>query len=125
MIQQSTCPAQSDETERFSWVLIFKTDRARPIGAIAKTGAQAYRVKMLMRGVKAFRNSSKSVELGQRYRSRDSNFLGRTGDVWVVEDLFTASDSMPYAKLAAEADPSLSKTLSIAALIDRRRFLPA
>jgi hypothetical protein len=43
----------------------------------------------------------------------------------VVEDLFTASDAMPYAKLVAEADPSLSKTLSIAALIDRRRFLPA
>jgi hypothetical protein len=42
----------------------------------------------------------------------------------VVEDLFTASDAMPYAKLAAEADPSLRKTLSIAALIDRRRFLP-
>jgi len=45
--------------------------------------------------------------------------------VWVVEDLFIASDGMPYAKLAAEADPSLSKTLSIAALIDRRRFLLA
>jgi hypothetical protein len=80
---------------------------------------------MSMRGLKAFRNSSKSVELGQRYRSRDSNFLGRAGDVWVVEDLFVASDGMSYAKLAAEADLSLSKTLSIAALIDRRRFLPA
>jgi hypothetical protein len=43
----------------------------------------------------------------------------------VVEDLFSASDAMPYAKLTAEADPSLSKTLSIAALIDRRRFIPA
>jgi hypothetical protein len=43
----------------------------------------------------------------------------------VVEDLFIASDGMSCAKLAAEADPSLSKTLSIAALIDRRRFLPA
>ena len=91
---------------------------------MAKTDAQDYRVKMSMFGLKPFRNSSKSVEVGQRYRSRHSNFLGRTGDVWVVEDLFTASDAMPYAKLAAEADPSLSKTLSIAALIDRRRFLP-
>ena len=80
---------------------------------------------MSMRSFKAFRSSSKSVEVGQRYRSRHSNFLGRAGDVWVVEGLFTASDAMPYAKLAAEADPSLSKTLSVAALIDRRRFLPA
>jgi hypothetical protein len=76
-------------------------------------------------GFKAFRSSSKPVEAGQRYRSRHSNFLGRAGDVWVVEDVFTASDATPYAKLAAEADPSLRKTLSIAALIDRRRFLPA
>jgi hypothetical protein len=51
--------------------------------------------------------------------------LGRAGDVWVIGDLFIASDGMSYAKLAAEVDPSLSKTLSIAALIDRRRFLPA
>ena len=80
---------------------------------------------MSMRRLKAFRGSSKSVEAGQRYRSRDTNFLGRAGDVWVVEDVSTASDAMPYAKLAAEADPSLRKTLSIAALIDRRRFLPA
>jgi hypothetical protein len=80
---------------------------------------------MSMPGFKAFRSSSKPVETGQRYRFRASNFLGRTGDVWVVEDLFTTRDAMPYAKLAAEADPSLHKTLSIAALIDRRRFLPA
>jgi len=92
---------------------------------MAKTDAEDYRAKMSLFGLKAFRSSSKSVEVGQRYRSRHANFLGRTGDVWVVEDLFTASDAMPYAKLAAEADPSLSKTLSIAALIDRRRFLPA
>ena len=92
---------------------------------MAKTSAQDYRAKMFMFGLKAFRSSSKSVEVGQRYRSRHSNFLGRAGDVWVVEDLFTARDAMLYAKLAAETDPSLSKTLSIAALIDRRRFLPA
>ena len=78
-----------------------------------------------MLGLKAFRSSSKSVEVGQRYRSCHSNFLGRAGDIWVVEDLFTASDAILYAKLAAEVDPSVSKTLSIAALIDRRRFLPA
>ena len=77
-----------------------------------------------MPGLMAFRSSSKSVEVGQRYRSRHANFLGRAGDVWVVEYLFTATDAMLYAKLAAETDPSLSKTLSIAALIDRRRFLP-
>ena len=105
-------------------MITFNTDRARPIGAIAKTLAQEYRAKMSTRGLKAFRSSSKSVEVGQRYCSRHSNSLGRAGDVWVVEDLFIASDGMPYAKLAAEADPSLSKTLSIAALIDRRRFLP-
>jgi hypothetical protein len=116
---------QSDETDRFRSAITFKTDRPRPIGAMAKTDAQDYCVKMSTFGLKAFRNSRKSVEVGQRYRSRHSNFLGRTGDVWVVEDLFTASDAMPYAKLAAEADPSLSKTLSVAALIDRRRFLPA
>jgi hypothetical protein len=116
---------QSDETDRFRSVITFHTHRARPIGAIAKSGAQDYRTKMSMRGLKTFRSSSKSVEVGQRYRSCHANFLGRAGDVWVVEDLFTASDAMPYAKLAAEADPSLSKTLSIAALIDRRRFLPA
>jgi len=92
---------------------------------MAKTDAQDYRAKMSMFGLMAFRNSNKPVGVGQRYRSCHANFLGRTGDVWVVADLFTASDAMPYAKLAAEADPSLSKTLSIAALIDRRRFLPA
>src|SRR5258708_20260450 len=92
---------------------------------MAKTSAQDYRAKMFMFSLKAFRSSSKSVEVGQRYRSRHSNFLGRAGDVWVVEDLFIASDAMPYAKLAAGAAPSPTKTLSIAALIDRRRFLPA
>jgi hypothetical protein len=94
-----------------------------PIGPMAKTDAQDYHAQMSMFGLKAFRKQS--VEVGQRYRACHSNFLGRAGDVWVVEDLFTASDAMPYAKLAAETDPSLSKTLSIAALIDRRRFLPA
>jgi hypothetical protein len=69
----------------------------------------------------AFKHSS--VEAGEQYRDSLPGLFGALGIVWVVQDVFTGSDGMIYARLASAADTSQRKTLSVAVLGDRRRFV--
>jgi hypothetical protein len=66
----------------------------------------------------------RSIEPGQRYRPPGVGFLGRPSDVWVVEDVFTASDAVSYARIALVTDRTRRKTLSLTVLSDPRQFLP-
>ena len=63
------------------------------------------------------------IESHQRYREVGSGYLGKVPRVWVIEETFTKeADGLAYALLTCEHDPSMRKTLSVAALGDRRRF---
>ena len=64
------------------------------------------------------------VAPGQHFRSSAAGYLGRPGEVWIVEQVFTGTDALPYARLVSGADPSRHKTLSLAVLSDQRQFLP-
>jgi hypothetical protein len=69
------------------------------------------------------RSNTGNVAVGQRYRETRSGFLGRTGPVWSVVNVFTGTDGLQYARLVCEADPSLEKSISTAILADKRRFV--
>ena len=69
------------------------------------------------------RSNPGNVDAGQRYRETRPGFLGRTGPVWSVVNVFTGTDGLQYARLVSEADPSLEKSISAAVLADKRRFL--
>jgi len=69
------------------------------------------------------RNNPGNVDAGQRYRETRSGFLGRTGPVWSVVNVFAGTDGVRYARLVCEAEPSLEKSISTAILADKRRFL--
>ena len=64
------------------------------------------------------------VAAGQRFRDVERNIFGGPGSVWIVEHLQTGIDGLAYAQVVSAADPSVRKTLSIAILTDRRRFVP-
>jgi hypothetical protein len=68
-------------------------------------------------------NNPGDPSAGQCYREKRSGFLGRNGPVWSVVKVFTGTDGLQYARLVCEADPSLEKSISTAALADKRRFL--
>ena len=63
------------------------------------------------------------VRVGQRYREVGTSFLGSPTPLWVVEDIFTSTDSLTYVRLMNVADSSLRKTLSTKALTDRQRYV--
>ena len=65
---------------------------------------------------------TRTVEIGEQFQELGIGYLGKRSAVWVVEETFTNSDELPYAKLICSSDASLQKTLSIAVLADRRRF---
>jgi hypothetical protein len=62
------------------------------------------------------------ITIGQRYREVQSRAFGRPGQEWVVEALFTGTDGIEYASLVRASEPPERKTLSLAALDDRRQF---
>jgi hypothetical protein len=68
------------------------------------------------------RMGARSVAIGEQVQELGIGYLGKRAPVWVVEETFTKADERHYAKLICAADASLQKTLSIAALADRRRF---
>ena len=59
---------------------------------------------------------------GHRYRDIFPGVFGPSNTEWTVEDVFTATDGMEYARLSCANDPTQLKTLSLAVLADRRRF---
>jgi hypothetical protein len=42
---------------------------------------------------------------------------------WVVERVFSSTDSLRYAWLVNAADPTLRKTLALDVLMDRQRYV--
>jgi hypothetical protein len=63
------------------------------------------------------------IQKGQRCREVRLSMFGRPGPEWIVEALFTGADGIEYSRLVRASDPSQRKTLSVAALCDRRRFV--
>jgi hypothetical protein len=65
------------------------------------------------------------IEVGQHYQEPGRGYLGRPAPIWVVEAVFNnAVDALGYARVACTAEPSLRKTIALAVLGDRRRFVP-
>ena len=60
---------------------------------------------------------------GQRYRDIGRGVFGASALQWVVETVFTGVDGVAYAHLVCITDRSQRKTLSLAVLGDRRRFV--
>ena len=67
--------------------------------------------------------ASITLNSGDRLREVASQRFGRVGPEWIVEDTFVGTDGVEYAKVALAVDMSHRKTLSIAVLTDRRRFM--
>lgn len=65
------------------------------------------------------------LKAGDRLRETAGQLYGRIGAEWVVEDIFVGTDGIEYARLVRASDASDRKTLSIAVLTDRRRFMRA
>jgi hypothetical protein len=66
-----------------------------------------------------------AIEIGRRFQEAQRGYLGKPAPLWIVEDVFrTPVDALGYARLTCVADPTQRKTLSVAVLSDRRRFLP-
>ncbi len=49
--------------------------------------------------------------------------FGQPQPEWIVENVYRVSDGIEHARLISAADPRECKTLSLAALRDRRRFV--
>lgn len=64
------------------------------------------------------------IDIGQRFRPTGDGPFGRPQAIWRVINSFEGTDGMAYAHLISEADPSASKTVSIAALMDKRLYRP-
>lgn len=67
--------------------------------------------------------SQMNIEVGQRFRDLRLNAFGapcRT--VWVVDRVWHGPDGHDYAQLVRESNPDTRKTISTAALVDRRLY---
>jgi hypothetical protein len=67
--------------------------------------------------------ADQSIRLGQRVREAQSALFGRSAPEWMVQDVFTGTDGVSYARIALVSDLSYSKTLSTTMLSDRHRFV--
>lgn len=68
--------------------------------------------------------SRQPIARGARYRDVQMTVFGQPQPEWIVEDVYRVSDGIEHARLVSAADPGERKTLSLAALRDRRRFVP-
>lgn len=58
--------------------------------------------------------------IGQRYRNLDVAW----NSIWIVEAIYTGTDSIEHALLRSDADRTLCKTLSLSVISDPTRFMP-
>jgi hypothetical protein len=65
----------------------------------------------------------KEVQVGQCYREVDTSFIGSSMALWSIERVFVGTDSFHYAWILNAADRTSRKTLSLAVLGDRRRYV--
>ena len=63
------------------------------------------------------------VNAGQRFHEAQDTLFGHPPPDWVVDDAFIGTDGKEYARVHAASDPHERKTLSTAALRDKRRFV--
>lgn len=68
--------------------------------------------------------SNPPITPGQRFRDTQLSLFGRLGSEWMVQDIFIGTDDLRYARIARTSDLSERKTVSVAVLGDRRRFVP-
>jgi hypothetical protein len=68
--------------------------------------------------------ADQSIKPGHRFREAQAALFGRPAPEWTVQDVFTGTDGVTYARVALVSDPSNSKTLSTSVLSDRHRFVP-
>jgi hypothetical protein len=66
---------------------------------------------------------SYSVQLGQRVRPIERLCFGAEPSAWEVVDIFTGSDGFGYARIRRVGTAKDFKTMSLAALTDRRRYM--
>lgn len=64
------------------------------------------------------------VVVGQRFREVGRGFLGKPMPTWIVDRVFTSTDSIRYARLVSTANASEQKTLSIQIITNRKRYIP-
>ena len=64
------------------------------------------------------------ITRGDRFRDAQLGAFARSAPDWVVEDVFTGTDGIEYARLSSVADPTRRKSISAAILHDRKRFAP-
>ena len=67
--------------------------------------------------------SRQPIARGARYREIQMTAFGQLQPEWIVEDVYRVSHGIEHARLVSAADPRERKTLSFAALRDRRRFV--
>lgn len=68
--------------------------------------------------------SEPKITPGQRFRPAGMNAFGPSRREWEVVHVGRGSDGHLAAQLVAVSDPSVSKTLAIDALLDRRLYQP-
>ncbi|HIJ37878.1 MAG TPA: hypothetical protein HPP80_03185 [Rhodospirillaceae bacterium] len=67
-----------------------------------------------------FARKNIDIQLGSRFVKADD----KSQTVWRVEALWTATDGLPHARLNAGPTRSDLRTVAIAALSDRKAWLP-
>lgn len=67
--------------------------------------------------------SKQPIARGARYRDVQTTVFGQPQPEWIVEGVYRVSDGINHARLVSAADPSARKTLFLAVLRDRRRFV--
>jgi hypothetical protein len=64
-----------------------------------------------------------NVIAGQRFRDAAPTVFGHAAPEWVIAEVFTGIDGIRYARIHSASNPHNLKTLSIAILRDKRRFV--
>lgn len=67
------------------------------------------------------RRDGPPLQLGDRYLKAGD----RSGRVWVVIRLWTASDGLPHARMENEGRERETRIISVSALMDRHFYFPA
>ena len=65
--------------------------------------------------------SNYPIANGARYRELQATVFGQPQSEWIVESVYKPG-GIEHARLVSAADPGKRKTLSFAALRDRRQF---
>jgi hypothetical protein len=62
------------------------------------------------------------IETGQCFLDLRARLFTATKSIWRVQDQFVNTDGLKYVRLTSVSDPTLQKSLSLAAILDKRYF---